>query len=101
MFDSSSPRATCAKGTAKVALGMGYPDWIGTPSLALFSCFSTLNFQPLTSFNVQAFKRVNFLFFVLPYRYVASTYLLCLPLLRKLPGVCPKFPIWNTPAHAR
>src|SRR6266550_4815688 len=59
MFDSSSPRATCAKGTAKVALGMGYPDWIGTPSLALFSCFSTFNFQPLTSFNVQAFKRVN------------------------------------------
>src|SRR5712692_122886 len=31
-----------------------------------------------------------------PYRYVAPTYLLCLPLLRKLPGVYPKFPNWKT-----
>ena|ERR1700674_1741864 len=28
-----------------------------------------------------------------PYRYVAPTYLLCFPLLRKLPGVVPKTPI--------
>src|SRR6266481_1779844 len=34
------------------------------------------------------------------YRYVASAYLLCLPLLRKLPGVYPKFPFWNSPLHA-
>ena len=30
-----------------------------------------------------------------PYRYVAPTYLLCLPLLRKLPGVYPEFPFWK------
>jgi hypothetical protein len=34
------------------------------------------------------------------YLHVASTYLLCLPLLRKLPGVYAKFPKWNIPAHA-
>jgi hypothetical protein len=30
-----------------------------------------------------------------PYRYVAPAYLLCLPLLRKLPGVYPKLPFWK------
>jgi len=30
-----------------------------------------------------------------PYRYVAPTYLLCLPLLRKPPGVYPEFPFWK------
>ena len=30
-----------------------------------------------------------------PYRYVAPTYLLCLPLLGKLPGVYPTFPFWK------
>jgi len=30
-----------------------------------------------------------------PYRYVAPTYLLWLPLLRKLPGVHPEFPFWK------
>src|SRR6266576_2988470 len=30
-----------------------------------------------------------------PYRYVAPTYLLCLPFLGKLPGVYPKFPFWK------
>jgi len=30
-----------------------------------------------------------------PYWYVAPTYPLCLPLLRKLPGVYPKFPFWK------
>src|SRR6266576_1475168 len=30
-----------------------------------------------------------------PYRYVAPTYLLCLPLLGKLPAVYPKFPFWK------
>src|SRR6267378_5696027 len=38
----------------------------------------------------------HFRLVVPPYRYVASTYLLCLPLLRKLPGVYPKFPNWKT-----
>jgi hypothetical protein len=32
---------------------------------------------------------------VSPYLYVATTYLLCLSLLRKLPGVYPKFPFWK------
>ena len=65
------------------------------PSIRLPSAppFSGLGALPYT-FDPVLYRMQFSSLVVPPYRYVASTYLLCFSLLRKLSGAYPKFPFW-------